>query len=125
MWCDADSYPAIQVEIWAEKAAQKVRKGDRDQQARVYACALQTGQQKYFYGFVSKNKNATFVQITILQTTLSEERTKNKLIEENFKNSQEKVTVGINFLVVQPDLWPLNFFMKISQGSLDISQNTI
>ena len=44
-----------------------------------------------------KNKNATFVQITILQTTLSEERTKNKLIEENFKNSQEKVTC-ISFL---------------------------
>ena len=41
---------------------------------------------------MSKNKNATFVQITILQTTLSEERTKNKLIEENFKNSQEKVS---------------------------------
>ena len=41
---------------------------------------------------MSKNKNTTFVQITILQTTLSEERTKNKLIEENFKNSQEKVT---------------------------------
>ena len=46
---------------------------------------------------MSKNKNATFVQITILQTTLSEERTKNKLIEENFKNSQEKVSC-ISFL---------------------------
>ena len=32
---------------------------------------------------------------------------------------------GINFLVVQPDLWPPNIFMKISQGPLDISQNTI
>ena len=33
-------------------------------------------------------------------------------------------SMGINFLFVQPEPWPPNFFMEISQGPLDISQNT-
>ena len=32
--------------------------------------------------------------------------------------------LGINFLFVQPEPWPPNFFMEISQGPVDISQNT-
>ena len=31
---------------------------------------------------------------------------------------------GINFLFVQPEPWPPNFFMEISQVPLDTTQNT-
>ena len=70
---------------------------------------------------MSKNKNTSFVQITILQTTLSEERTKNKLIEENFKNSQEKVSC-ISFLNAQCSVSKLPPCCQVAQLKLKISE---
>ena len=31
---------------------------------------------------------------------------------------------GTNLVHGQPDIWPPNFFMEISQGPLDMSKNT-